>query len=422
MSDTKEPAHSPLGPSSAERWIHCGGSVRATEGLPDTDSEFSIEGTAAHTLSEMARIENVPAQKFLGTMIPVARVDGTTTYVEANQEMVDGVQEFIDMCELFPGDAYFEVRVRYDQWVPGAYGTADDIRIDNEVCNVTDLKFGKGIKVQAKDNEQLKMYALGVLHDYGYLYELKEFNIHIAQPRIGNFDSFSITTPELLEWADTVVRPASKLAMSDNAPFKAGEWCQWCKIKATCRVRAEFIAQHVLSEFEDLTLADVKTAKDVKKLVAKPIALMTNDEVGLIFHAVDMIKGWCKDVQNYVMSQLQQGHAVLDWKLVAGRSNRAWAGDPADVEKALSKAGVTDEQMFKKKMNGPAKIEKIIGKKHPLMKAPDPDDPKKGGIVSKPPGKPKLAPGSDPRPPLSIDALKEFEDLTKDDDEESDDE
>lgn len=465
MSDLLEPAHSPLGPSSSERWINCPGSVLATRGMPDTDSEYSIEGTAAHTLSEIARIENKPVQKYLGDHVPVKLVNGKTRAIEVTQEMVDGVQEFIDYVEVMPGDAFFEVRLRYDEYVPpvldnegnvlepGGYGTGDDLRVTDGWSDVTDFKFGKGIKVYAKRNTQLMLYALGLYLRHRHLYDFQGFRLHIAQPRINHIDMWEITVEDLLKWAEEVVKPAAILARSPGAPFKAGDWCQFCKIRETCDTRTAHITNTVLDHFEDLTASEVAKLKPPVKL--KNINTMSNEDVGAIGHFIGQIRSWCKDVENYIITCISQGIEVPSpigpWKMVEGRSNRTFAGEPAEVEAKLyalkgpdDKQLVTEDKLYKKEMVGPPAIEKIIGKKHPIMKPPaqlcgkelgeekfcarlqehtgkcnvKPDkNQETGGIVYKPPGKPKLAPGNDPRQSLSVDVLKHFEDLTTDEEE-----
>lgn len=424
MSNSAEPNHSPLGPSSAKRWINCPGSVLATINIADTDKEYALEGTAAHTISEIARCENKPMSHYKGRTVGVPRLDGGVQKFIVTQEMVDSVQEFIDFCELLPGDAYFEIRVRYDQWVKSGFGTLDDVRIAEVECNITDLKYGKGEHVAAFDNEQLKMYALGVLHDYGYLYpDLEMFHLHISQPRVKPVESWSISKADLLKWAKDVVVPAAKLAMTPGAPFKAGDWCTFCKIKETCKTRANTNLDVFLEDFSEID--DVNLAKPENR-VLKSQDLLSNEQVAQIGYMIDGAKKWIKDIEAYMMRSLQAGVKIGDWKLVAGRSNRKWDGSDVDVVEVLysltdtaGKQLVSEDDAYKKKLKGPAAIAKVIGAKHPLLRPSDSEtDP---GIVTKPPGKPKLAPGSDPRPPIEERDLKElmleFDEVDEDEDE-----
>ena len=47
-------AHALLSPSAAERWINCPASVFLNKDIPDEGSVYADEGTAAHTVMELA--------------------------------------------------------------------------------------------------------------------------------------------------------------------------------------------------------------------------------------------------------------------------------------------------------------------------------------------------------------------------------
>lgn len=386
--------HSNLGPSSAERWLNCPGSVLATKDLPNTESLYAAEGTAAHTVSEWCRGLNVRASQFLGKSVQVG-----SHVIPVDQELVDSVQTFCDYVSEFDGDAWYEARVCYDQWVPGGFGTADDIRIKDGRCVITDFKHGKGVQVFAKDNSQLKMYALGVLQDWGWAYDVQEFQINICQPRLDHIDTWVVSAADILEWADKTVGPTAKKALCGNAEFAAGSWCKFCKIKFNCAARDNWVLTQVVGEFEDL---DAGLAK-----AAAPLPCVT--DVGFLPRMLKVLAGiraWCDDKEHYAVKMLQEGVEIGGWKLVEGRSQRAWGFPEETMVPTLHDAGLTDEQIFTKKLNGPAKIEKVLGKKNRLLAT----------HVIKPTGKPKLAPPEDPRPALTLDKLADFKNLDEEDD------
>lgn len=230
-----ENVHSDVGPSGFERIIECPGSHLAGKGVPGRTSKYAAEGTAAHEVSHWARRDRVQATTFLGQSLAV---DG---YVfKVNKAMALGVQQFIDWCAPVPGDPFYEIRVKYDNWVPGGFGTADDIRLADWLCTNTDLKYGTGHKVFAKKNPQLMLYSLGTYEKYKWAYEFGEFVMRIAQPRLNHWDTWTMTLEELLEWTREVAVPAAERARRPGAPFKAGSWCTFCKLRDTCLVRAEY--------------------------------------------------------------------------------------------------------------------------------------------------------------------------------------
>lgn len=395
----EEPAHSPLGPSSASRWLNCPGSVALCAGIPDTDSSFALEGTAAHTLSEWCRRDNKRAEKYLGKIISTRKVSGGFHEIEVNQEMVDGVQAFIDYVNEIPADVQIvEGRVKYTSWVKTGWGTLDDARIyvKKRRCKVTDFKYGKGVQVYAKENSQLKLYALGVFEDYGHLYDIDEFELCVHQPRLDHIDEWVVSTADILRWAEEVVRPGALATENPMAEIKAGEWCQFCRVKAICATRAEFMRELVVNDFEDLDAAQLR---DVK--------LISNTDLAEKYLPhISAVKAWCKDIDDYALSQLQKGHEVGDYKLVEGRSKRSWTESVEKmmtVFKNIRPRMQVDTYAPRELITAPA-AEKILGKKHAVMNK----------YVTKAAGKPVMVAGSDKRPALKVDPNAEFLDLGAD--------
>lgn len=374
-------AHSALGPSSADRWLNCPGSVALTRGIPDTDTEHSREGTVAHSLTEQLRLT--------GTLPAVGTVIGG---VKVTQEMIDAVVMFVEYVDESPGDRLVESRVSFTNWVDGGFGTLDDARMVPGKVVLTDFKYGKGVQVFAQDNPQLKLYALGLVQDWDWAYDFQEFVLCVHQPRLDHIDTWRIDRAALLAWAETVVRPGAKRTCDPDAPVKAGSWCQWCRIKTTCRVRAESVFQTVVGDFESI--------EDAATKAITPRALLTNDEVAAVLNALGSVRKWCADIETHAISEIGHGRPVGDWKLVEGRSTRKWGLEEPLLVSEATKHGIKASDFYERKLKSPPAIEKAIGKKHEFWQTE--------GVIVKPPGKPTLAPGSDPRPAMVIDPNAEF--------------
>lgn len=391
-----ELAHSPLGPSSAHRWMNCPGSVAATADAPDRATAHSIEGTAAHTLTEWCRQHDRRAEEYLGQTITINR-DGTAYGILVDQGMVDACQEFVDYVNDRLGDALIEERVTYEEYVPGGFGTLDDGRLAPGVAYITDFKYGQGVPVDAKGNEQLLLYALGAWLRYGWLYGFEKFVLAVYQPRLGHVTEWEVTTEWLLSWARNTLRPAVRALKAEAPEFRAGDWCRWCRVKDVCKTRAEAIFDTVVGEFDDLDTAIPRAGK-----VRQP-GTLTNDQIAKILEALPEIQRWCKDIEVKAMAEIGHGHAVGDWKIVEGRGGRDWGPEEDALQKAWNAAGLDPLGLYEKKLLSPAKAEKLVGKKHPLWATE--------GLVVKVRGKPTLAPGSDKRSPMTVDANIEFENL-----------
>lgn len=374
-------AHSPLGPSSGDRWMNCTASVKFTAGMPDTTSVFAAEGTAAHTLSEWARLEGKPCKHYIGREI---EVEGYTFTVDA--EMARFVQQFVDYCEQWPGEALVEERVHFTAWVPDGWGTADDIRIveDEALVRLTDLKYGKGVQVNAANNTQLKLYALGVYQEYGHLYDMKRFILCIHQPRLDHVDETEVTVEELLLWARDYVQPAAEEALNGEGKFVAGKWCRFCRGRDVCEARSD----QFMADFEDTEAVGEMPVYKLAELLPK----------------IPELRRLCDDLEGRAMSLLQAGEQVGDYKLVAGRSSRRWS-DADEAEAALRKVSkLKVKDILVSKLITPAQAEKKIGKDHPIMKE----------HVLWSQGKPVMVPGDDPRKPLQVDATEEFDTVVSD--------
>lgn len=379
----KDVPHSGMGPSSAERWINCPGSVAASKTIKEAPSQYAAEGTAAHHLANLT---------FLGQPWgagDVVEVDGFKFTVLP--EWVPLIHDFHEWCNEMPGDQFSEIRVYYESWIPGGFGWIDRAAFNDGVCGIRDLKFGQGVQVFAKENDQLRMYALGILHDYSYLYDIQHFEVGIDQPRLGHRDVWDFSRDELEQWGMDVIVPAFKRVQEGKA-FKAGKWCQFCRFKRDCKVRMNQGLAAVLADFEDLdALDDARGTKDIQ--------LMTPEEKAKIYPDIEVLEAWIKDFKKGVVADLLRGGKIGGCKLVEGRSNRKW-GDPDKVAKRIS-----PDDAFERTLRSPAQLEKLFGKArfNKIL----------GELVVKPPGRPTLVGADDPRPPMEIDP--EFTDLDADD-------
>lgn len=405
------PDHSDRGPSGAERWldrpdpdnpeiqIGCPASVRLSEGAPDSESWYAAEGTAAHWITELARINGVEASEYLGYS-DEKMPDPRGGFFTCDQEMVDGCQSFLDYVNSLPGSvAFFEPKVTYFTWVEGdGFGTSDDIRIAEEqksltitmeddeivdietdgVCYVTDFKYGKGVKVDCENNVQLMIYALGVWEMFGQIYEWTHFRLAVHQPRIDHVSEWVISVKDLLEWAENVLRPGAELTMEEDAPIRAGEWCRFCRVRMRCAERAKWILAFGLDN-----------------------PMMDNYALAHMLPHLDTIRGWCNEIEQLAFKEVNGGAYVGGYYLGVGRGgNRQWRDtDEFERQRKNYKIKVGDAYAPRTPLS-PAQFEKAHGKKHPMMKN-----------VFSPPGKPKLsAPGSGDKP-YGPDPENEFTDI-----------
>lgn len=381
-----ERAHALLGASKAEQWINCPPSARLQEHVPDKRSGYADEGTAAHELSELIlRRTLTPCNEAERLKLDKAIVDFKSGNQYYGPEMDSAVADYVDVVteRFFAAKArssdaviLLEDRLDFTGWVPDGYGTGDVVIISDEVMEIIDLKYGKGVPVSAVGNPQLRLYGLGAWWNWNYLYSIREVNLTIVQPRLDSVSTDTLLLSELIEWAETVVKPAAALADAGEGDFKSGDHCRWCKVKATCRARADENMKALEYEFQDP-------------------ALLSLEEVGSVLFVAEQLQAWAKDVKEYAFEQAKSGTKIPAWKLVEGRSNRAIT-DKEALKAKLIKAGYKEAELLKpQELLGIGDLEtKVVGSKKDFAKLA-------GDLVIKPQGKPTLAPETDPRPEMN---------------------
>ena len=260
------------------------------------------------------------------------------------------------------------------------FGTGDCVIVADDLPHIIDFKFGLGVLVEATDNSQLKCYALGAVDTFGDLYDIRRVKLTIYQPRRENVDTFELTKEDLMKWADEVLAPTAKLAYEGEGEFAAGPHCQFCKVKATCRKRAEYSMELAKYDFAEAPTLD-------------------ETEIAAILPQIDSLVSWAEDVKQYALKQALAGTRYPGWKLVEGRSNRKYTDEVA-VAKTVSNAGYDP---YEKKLLGITAMQKQLGKKRfeELL----------GGFITKPHGKPVLVAESDKRPEYTNVTNDDFENM-----------
>lgn len=369
-------AHAKLGASNAHRWLYCAGSVKAEQGFEDKGSIFAQEGSVAHELSELALTHDKEPHDWIGKPL----VENSEWIVD--EEMANYVQVYTDYCRAISKGAdetFIEQRVSYSDWVREGFGTNDfgAIFLKDKRIKIADLKYGKGVQVDAENNPQAMLYGLGTYAEFSWLSDFEWVDIAIIQPRLDHISEWSISVKELLKWAEWVSQRA-EIALSDDAERVPGEkQCRFCKAKATCPALMKYTEDIIMADFDDL---DELPSPDT----------LSEDQLRKVLEHKGLIEGWLSSVETVVRERLENGQSFPGFKIVEGRSLRRW-GDEMEAEKVLSEA--LGDALFTKKIISPAQAEKALKKEQRGLLS---------GLVVKPAGKPTLAPESDKRPPINL--------------------
>lgn len=369
--------HAILSASSASRWMACPPSARLEQNYENKTSAFAEEGTLAHELGEINLSLNlgVGSKRKLGAELKK---------IEANElftkDMPDYVEMYVDTCmekvseaKAKTPDALFKIEQRLDfsQWVPEGFGTGDFVIIADGTIEICDLKYGKGVPVSAIGNKQMRLYALGAIAEFEFLYDIKNVKMTIIQPRLDSISTDQITVEELIKWAEEVLKPTAKLAFKGEGEFCAGDHCGFCRAKAVCKARVDKNMELAKYEFQTPNTLDY-------------------EDIAFILGRADELSKWAKDVQEYALEKAVEGEEFPGWKVVEGRSNRKWT-DEAKIAEILLENKYTKDVIYKPgELQGLTNMEKVVGKKEVAKLI--------GDYIEKPVGKPVLVVETDKRP------------------------
>lgn len=373
--------HAFLSPSASHRWLNCPPSAKLCAAVPDQSSPYAQQGTDAHSLCAYL------VEKALGRESKDPAED-LAYYDSEMQSCAEGyaafvMEEYEKARQICPDtDVLIEQKVDFSKWVEGGTGTADCILLSDGTAEVIDYKHGLGVLVSSESEEfggnpQLMCYCLGVLEMFDGIYNIDTIKMAIYQPRRENVSIYAMSKADLLKWAGEVLAPTAVLAMEGKGEFKAGDHCQFCKVKATCRKRAEYNLE--LAKY-DFAMPDT----------------LEEHEIDAILLKADQLVSWAADVKEYALNQALQGTDYGHFKVVEGRSNRKYTNEAA-VADTVQKAGYDP---YEKSVLGITAMTRLLGKKtfEELL----------GSLICKPQGKPTLVSKSDKRPAMKNTAQEDF--------------
>lgn len=377
-------AHAKLSPSAAHRFLICTAAPNFEAQFPDTPSSYAEEGTLAHAVAEIYAIRWQQGDTNRHPPLP----DTLLNHPLYSDEMQHTAAAWVDQLSRLAAahstapSVRLEQRLDLSRWLPESFGTADCIMVSPHRITVADYKHGKGVRVDATENPQMRYYALGAIDRYTMLLA-PGATVHTAiiQPRLDHVSEEEISADDLAGWGKANLARAAQ-AHRGPGEFVPGEHCRFCRGRVHCRARAE----------KNLTL-EAERAKTT----------LSAAEIGAVLARGQDLARWVKDLEDYATRALLRGEAVEGWKLVEGRSTRAFL-DPAVAIDTLRAAGYEDALLFDRRPKSLTALEGLLGKAAfaELL----------GGCVHRPPGKPTLAPASDKRPAMQLSAAADFEGVT----------
>lgn len=369
--------HSKLfSPSASARLLTCPGSAKASEGIPDQESLFAAEGHDAHALAEIRLCERLGLQTN-------EKIEDLTFY---NREMEDYISDYVSYVlekvasikkDCPDATVLIEQKVAAVRYDESLFGSTDVAIIADKVLTIIDLKYGRGVLVNAKENTQEMCYGLCAMETFGNLYDIEDINLCIFQPRLSNVSEWSLTVKELYKWADEILKPGIEKIRAGSEEFHPSRHCVFCKAKPLCKALRD----------QNLELA---------KHEFRPAFLMDDSEIEEVLDKADDFVNWINSVKEFALEDAMKGKKYDHYKLVEGRSNRKYI-DETKVINVVKEAGYSpyEEKLLSvtgmQSRLGKARFEELLG-----------------NLVVKPRGKLTLVSRDDKRPevnPASVDFM-----------------
>lgn len=375
--------HAVLSASGSHRWLNCLPSARLEQEFENNESSAAAEGTAAHELSEykLKKALNMRSKRPVSEYNTDEMEEYTDDYVEfILEQLVEAKQNCSDPLVLI------EQHLNFSCYVPDGFGTGDCIIIADKNIHIIDFKYGQGILVDAVENPQMKLYALGALEIYDSLYDIEEVSMTIFQPRRENISTWTIPASELKDWAENELKHKAAMAFEGKGEYIPGDWCTFCRAAVKCRARAE----------EKLKLAQMEF---------KLPPLLADSEIEEVLSKLSDLTKWANEIMAYATeAAVNHGKKWDGFKVVEGRSSRKYKDELEVAEQAKSN---DYKDIYRQSLIPLTEMEKLMGKAkfNEIL----------GDLIIKPPGKPTLVPITDKRKEINVtDAKSEFNKIMED--------
>ena len=406
--------HALLSASSSERWMVCTAAPRYEEQFLESTSVYAEHGRIVHEMCELKLTKKfttaLTQRQYAAQLNKLKKKEAD--FIDAHNKAQpdkkldadgdrcsDGYIEHLTEKAMgydTPPLVNAEVKVDLTAYIPEGFGTCDCVMIGGDTLDITDYKHGKGVPVSAVDNSQMKLYALGALTKYEPFYGgmIKQIRMTIVQPRVSDEPSSeTMTIEDLKAWGESI-KPIAQRAFSGFGEFVPGEHCRFCRGSAQCRARAN--QNSALEDFKGIAVPTPENkAKD-----PQPSPMLTHAEIGNLLTRGKSLVAWYKDLEEFALETMLNGEEIPGWKVVAGRSNRAFTDHEAAIAAAIT-AGYDEALLYERKPKTLTELEKLMGKADFTAKI--------GNFVHKPLGKPTHAPESDKREPYNS-AASDFAD------------
>jgi len=359
--------HARLSPSSSARWLECTASVEASDNYENKTNSAAEWGTNVHFIGE---------QLIKGKFISVGDVlseEGKMSFI-VDEEMLDCATDYFNYCNKYIDDksiVLVEEQFDLSSIAPNQFGTSDCCILNGTELHVLDLKTGFNI-VNAEENTQAMLYAIGAIDELEDLYDIETITLHIVQTRVNHTSNWTLSYDDLMKFKVYAQEKASEI-LSGKGVFKPSEkGCKYCLHQAHCEALQQHTEKIIKGTFDELE--EIEGKADI----------ISDEHIKQVLDNKNLIIGFIKAVEQVALERIESGSKIDGYKLVESKTNRKWA-DESLVKSYLEKT-YSGVDHYQHKLLPMTKILKLHSKDKTLL-----------DLVFKPKGVPTIVPENDKR-------------------------
>ena len=339
-----------LAPSRAEQWLSCPLSAVLTRELRGSyfgcysgqvitshnqkEEEFIEQGVLAHKLAQ----ETINYLFFNGEK----RLKTSRIIEQAVEDYTNVLRHYVveNDGNIVLFGAEHSVKIELDEASKKSgltcWGTVDAALVTTRSIHVFDLKYGENEPVDAKNNAQLMLYAVGLYQTYKSLYpSITDIVLHIIQPRQEyKYSDYQLSCEQLMYWfTNTVLPVCHEIGKLDTNRVMSNPSVETCK-----NTHCEAYECGRCNKCKNWALA---------RLSASSSVIPTNEELVEEVRLRSFLSGYMDNSRDMTVEELKHGR-VINGVTCESKEVRGMPKSKAGKQAVLDKLG----SMYLPELNG----------------------------------------------------------------------
>lgn len=358
-----------LAPSRAEQWLSCPLSAVLSRELRGSysgcctgpvvtssspkEEEFIEQGVLAHKLAQ----ETINYLFFNGEKT----LKTSRTIEQAVQVYINVLQHYVNVNSgnILSFSAERKVSIELDEQTKKAgiscWGTVDAALVTTQSIHVFDLKYGENEPVDARNNAQLMLYAVGLHQAYKPFHpSINCIVLHIIQPRQEyKYSDYQLSDVQLMSWFNNTVLPVcheiGKLDINRVMANPSVETCKGTHCNGYVLGRCNRCKKWAFNQIGASSSSVLPTEKELREEV----------------HLRDFINGFIENSKNSTINELEKGRVIdglyCEKKMVRGMPKDK-TGKQAVIARLESIPELANIECYDKSPKPIGYFEQVLGK------------------------------------------------------------